>query len=199
MIAAREHFPRFTPEEYFDWEEQQLERHEYIDGEVYAMSGGTQNHSDIALNFGSLLKNHMRGSGCKTFNSDLRIKIFESNKYVYADLSVTCDNRDKSTPQYITHPCLIVEVLSPSTEAYDRGDKFRMYRRNPSLRDYVLVHTDKIAIDLYRRDEAGNWNIINYEAGEAIELRSINLTYSIEQVYEDIEFVVDDRDRSQSL
>ena len=199
MIAAREHFPRFTPEEYFDWEEQQLERHEYIDGEVYAMSGGTQNHSDIALNFGSLLKNHMRGSGCKTFNSDLRIKIFESNKYVYPDLSVTCDNRDKSTPQYITHPCLIVEVLSPSTEAYDRGDKFRMYRRNPSLRDYVLVHTDKIAIDLYRKDEAGNWNIINYEAGEAIELRSINLTYSIEQVYEDIEFVVDDRDRSQSL
>jgi Uma2 family endonuclease len=188
MIAARERLPKFTPEEYFAWEEQQLERHEYIDGEVYAMSGGTQNHSDIALNFGSLLKNHMRGSGCKTFNSDLRIKIFESNKYVYPDLSVTCDNRDKSTPQYITHPCLIVEVLSPSTEAYDRGDKFRMYRRNPSLRDYVLVHTDKIAIDLYRKDEAGNWNIINYEAGDAIELRSINLTYSIEQIYEDIVF-----------
>ena len=101
---------------------------------------------------------------------------------------MTCDNRDKSTPQYITHPCLIVEVLSPSTEAYDRGDKFRMYRRNPSLRDYVLVHTDKIAIDLYRKDEAGNWNIINYEAGEAIKLRSINLTYSIEQIYEDIVF-----------
>jgi Uma2 family endonuclease len=75
MIAVREHFPRFTPEEYFAWQEQQLERHEYIDGEVYAMSGGTINHSEVALNFGSLLKTHLRGSGCKTLNSDARISI----------------------------------------------------------------------------------------------------------------------------
>ncbi len=199
MVALKEHYPQFTPDEYFAWEEQQLERHEYIDGEVYAMSGGTQNHSNIALNFGGLLKSHLRGSGCRTFNSDLRIKIFESNKYVYPDLSVTCDQRDKTTPQYISHPCLVVEVLSPSTEAYDRGNKFRMYRLNPSLRDYVLVDTNKMAIDLYRRDEAGNWNIINYEVGDEIELRSINLTLPIEQIYEDIEFIVDDSDRSQSL
>ena len=192
MVALKDNFPRFTPEEYFDWEEHQLERHEYIDGEVYAMTGGTQNHSDIALNFGSLLKNHLRGSGCKTFNSDLRIKIFESNKYVYPDLSVTCDRRDKTTPQYITYPCLIVEVLSPSTAAYDRGDKFRMYRQNPSLIDYVLVDTNKMAIDLYRKDEAGNWYIINYEAGDSIELKSVNLTVPIEQVYEEIEFIVEE-------
>ena len=192
MVALKDNFPRFTPEEYFAWEEHQLERHEYIDGEVYAMTGGTQNHSDIALNFGSLLKNHLRGSGCKTFNSDLRIKIFESNKYVYPDLSVTCDNRDKTTPQYITHPCLIVEVLSPSTAAYDRGDKFRMYRQNPSLIDYVLVDTNKMAIDLYRKDEAGNWYIINYQAGDSIELKSVNLTVPIEQVYEEIEFIVEE-------
>ena len=192
MVALKDNFPRFTPEEYFAWEEQQLERHEYIEGEVYAMTGGTQNHSDIALNFGSLLKNHLRGSGCKTFNSDLRIKIFESNKYVYPDLSVTCDNRDKTTPQYITHPCLIVEVLSPSTAAYDRGDKFRMYRQNPSLIDYILVDTNKMAIDLYRKDEAGNWYIINYESGDSIELKSVNLTAPIEQIYEEIEFIVEE-------
>ena len=188
MVALKDNFPKFTPEEYFEWEEQQLEKHEYMDGEVYAMTGGTQNHSDIAGNFLTLLKSHLRGSGCKAFNSDLRIKIFESNKYVYPDLSVTCDRRDKTTPQYITHPCLIVEVLSPSTAAYDRGDKFRMYR-HPSLIDYVLVDTNKIAIDLYRKDEAGNWYIINYEAGDSIELKSVNLTVPIEQVYEDIDFV----------
>lgn len=196
MVAAYGHFPRFTPEEYFTWEEQQLERHEYLDGEVYAMSGGTQNHSDIAMNFGALLKSHLRGGGCKTFNSDLRIKIFESNKYVYPDLSVTCDDRDKSTPQYITHPCLIIEVLSPITEAYDRGNKFKLYRRNPSLRDYVLVDSNKMAIDLYRKDEAGNWNIINYEIGDAIELKSIDLIFPIEQVYEDIIFIVENSGRS---
>ena len=207
MVALKDNVPRFTPEEYFAWEEQQLERHEYIDGEVYAMSGGTQNHSDIAMNFGTMLKSHLRGSGCKTFNSDLRIKIFESNKYVYPDLSVTCDDRDKITPQYITHPCLIIEVLSPSTEAYDRGNKFKLYRKNPSLRDYVLVDSSKMAIDLYRKDDSGNWYILNYEAGDSlaqpfgtkIDLQSVNLTFSIEQVYEDITFVVDDSDRPQSL
>jgi len=197
MVAVKDNFPRFTPEEYFTWEEQQLERHEYIDGEVYAMSGGTQNHSDIAGNLLTLLKSHLRGGGCKTFNSDLRIKIFESNKYVYPDLSVTCDDRDKSTPQYITYPCLIVEVLSPSTEAYDRGNKFKLYRKNPSLRDYVLVDSSKMAIDLYRKDESGNWNIINYEAGDAIELKSINLIFQIEQVYEDITFIDQQSDLSE--
>ena len=190
MVAIKDNLPRFTPEEYFAWEEQQLERHEYLDGEVYAMTGGTINHSDIAMNFGTILKNHLRGSGCKTLNSDARVNIFESNDYVYPDISVTCDSRDKTTPQYITHPCLIVEVLSPSTAAYDRSDKFRMYRRNPSLIDYVLVDTNKMSIDLYRKDESGNWYIINYAEGDKIELKSINLTCSIKQIYEDITFSV---------
>ena len=90
MVAARKNSPRFTPEEYFAWEEQQLCRHEYINGEVYTMSGGTVNHSDIAGNLLILLKTHLRGSGCKTFNSDLRVNIVESTNYVYPDLSVTC-------------------------------------------------------------------------------------------------------------
>jgi Uma2 family endonuclease len=198
MVAAREHFPRFTPEEYFAWEEQQLHRHEYIDGEVYAMSGGSINHSDIAMNFGTMLKNHLRGSGCKTLNSDARVNIFESNNYIYPDLSVTCDERDKTTPQYIKYPCLVVEVLSPSTEAYDRGNKFKLYRRNPSLIDYVLVDSSRMTIDLYRKDESSNWYIINYEAGDLIDLKSVNLTFSIEQVYEDIDFVIDDSNLSES-
>jgi Uma2 family endonuclease len=195
MLAVQEHLPRFTPEEYFAWEEQQLHRHEYIDGEVYAMSGGSINHSNIAMNFGTMLKNHLKGSGCKTLNSDARVNIFESNNYIYPDLSVTCDERDKTTPQYITYPCLIVEVLSPSTEAYDRGNKFKLYRRNPSLKDYVLVDSNKMAIDLYRKDDSGNWYILNYEVGDSLDLQSVNLTFSIEQVYEDITFIIDESDR----
>jgi Uma2 family endonuclease len=188
MVAIEDNSRRFTPEEYFAWEEQQLERHEYIDGEVYAMSGGTINHGAIALNFGALLKAHMRGSGCKTLNSDCRVNIVGSTKFVYPDLSITCDERDRTTTQYITYPCLIVEVLSPVTEAYDRGNKFKMYRRNPSLREYVLVSADTIEIELFRKTDGDNWQIINYQAGDIIELKSINLSISLEQVYENIEF-----------
>jgi Uma2 family endonuclease len=187
MIAARECFPRFTPEEYFAWEEQQLVRHEYIDGEVYAMSGESISHSEIALNFGSLLKNHLRGSGCKTLNSDARVNILASSHYVYPDVSVTCDERDKTTTQYITYPCLVVEVLSSSTEAYDRGNKFKLYRRNPCLQEYVLVSAESMAIELFRK-AGDNWSIIDYEPGDVVELASIKLTFSIEQVYEDVVF-----------
>ena len=188
MVALRDDVLRFTPEEYFAWEEQQLERHEYMDGEVYAMSGGTIDHGSIALNFGSLLKVHMRGRGCKTLNSDCRVSIVGSTKYVYPDLSVTCDDRDKTTAQYITYPCLIIEVLSPSTEAYDRGNKFKMYRHNPSLQEYVLVSTDAIEIEIFRKSDGDKWQIINDRAGDIVELKSVNLTVPIEQIYEDIIF-----------
>jgi Uma2 family endonuclease len=189
MVAIRDNIPRFTPEEYFNWEEKQLERHELIDGEVYAMSGGTKNHSRIALKFGSLLDSHLANSGCETANSDLKVKIVNSTNYTYPDVSVTCDDRDKTTTKYITYPCLIIEVLSDSTEAYDRGGKFRMYRQNPIFQDYVLVNSEKIEIDLYHKTESGSWEIINYQAGDKIELKSVNLTFPIERIYEGIDFL----------
>ncbi|MBK1990518.1 Uma2 family endonuclease [Sphaerospermopsis aphanizomenoides BCCUSP55] len=188
MIAVKDKFPKLTPEEYFVWEEKQLLRHEYINGEVYAMSGGTQNHGRIASNFIFIVKGHLRGSGCQVGNSDCRVNILETKDYVYPDVSVTCDERDRTAIQAIQYPCLIVEVLSPSTASYDRGDKFRLYRRNPSLQDYVLVDAEKIAIDLYRKNDRGNWEIFNYQPGDNIELRSIDLSFPIESVYEDIVF-----------
>jgi Uma2 family endonuclease len=89
MIAAREHFPQFTPAEYLDWEEQQEFRHEFVDGEVYAMTGGTVNHSEIAVNLSTILKNHLRGSGCRVLNSDVKVQTLESHSYCYPDVSVT--------------------------------------------------------------------------------------------------------------
>ena len=188
MIAAREQERYFTPEEYFAWEEQQLEKHELIDGRVYAMTGGTRNHSDIAGNFLLRIKPHLRGSGCKTYNSDCRVNILNTRNYTYPDLSVTCDRRDNSSPQYITYPCLIVEVLWDSTEAYDRGKKFEKYRRNPNLIDYVLVSSDEMAIDIYHRNDAGDWLILSYRSGDRVELKSIGLSLAIEQFYEEIVF-----------
>ncbi len=183
MIAARENSPRLTPEEYFAWEEKQLEKHEYIDGEIYAMSGGSKNHSLISVRLITLFSNHLEGGSCETGNSDLRVNLFQTTNYTYPDVSVTCDERDKTTTQYITYPCLIVEVLSDSTEAYDRGGKFRMYQKNPMLRDYLLVSSTKIEMDSYHKKENGEWIILNYKEGDIIELKSINLSFPIEQVY----------------
>lgn len=183
MIAAKEGFSKLTPEEYFAWEEQQLEKYEYIDGQVYAMSGGSKNHSLISVRCITLFSNHLENSGCETGNSDLKVNIVGSDDYTYPDVSVTCDDLDQNTTQYITYPCLIVEVLSDSTEAYDRGGKFRMYRQNPVLQDYLLVSSTKIEIDLYRKTDNGEWLIINYKAGDTIELKSIDLSFSIEKIY----------------
>jgi len=183
MIAAKEDLPQITPEEYFVWEGKQLEKHEYIDGEVYAMSGGSVNHGRIAIRFTAMFDTHLDNSGCITGNSDIKVNIAEANNYTYPDASVTCDDRDKNTANYFTYPCLIVEVLSRSTEAYDRGGKFRLYRNNPILRDYLLVSSTSIEIDLYRKNDAGEWVIINYKEGDTVELKSINLSFPIEQVY----------------
>ncbi|MFN7515871.1 MAG: Uma2 family endonuclease [Dolichospermum sp.] len=188
MIAVKDKFPKLTPEEYFVWEEKQLLRHEYLNGEIYAMSGRTQNHGRIASNIIFIVKGHLRGGGCQVGNSDCRVNILETKDYVYPDVSVTCEDSDRTATQAIQYPCLIVEVLSPSTANYDRGDKFRLYRRNPRLQDYVLVDAEKIAIDLYRKNDRGNWEIFNYQSGDNIELRSIDLSFPIESVYEDIVF-----------
>jgi Uma2 family endonuclease len=183
MIATKDNPQPLTPEEYFTWEEKQLEKHEYIDGQVYAMSGGSVNHGRIAIRFTAMFDAHLENSGCITGNSDIKINIAETNNYVYPDISVTCDDRDKNTPNYFTYPCLIVEVLSKGTEAYDRGGKFRMYRNNPVLQDYLLVSSTSIEMDLYHKNDAGDWLILNYKEGDIVELKSINLSFPIEQVY----------------
>ncbi|MFN5303830.1 MAG: Uma2 family endonuclease [Pseudanabaena sp.] len=187
MIAIKENFPQITPEEYFAWEEKQLEKHELINGQVYAMSGGSVNHSRIAIRFATMLDTHLDASSCITGNSDLRINIVGTNNYIYPDVSVTYDDRDKTTTQYITYPSLIVEVLSPSTESYDRSGKFRLYRKNPNLQDYLLVSSTSIEMDLYHKNDAGEWLIINYQEGDTVELKSINLSFPIEQVYRGLE------------
>ncbi|MFN7499476.1 MAG: Uma2 family endonuclease [Dolichospermum sp.] len=183
MIAAKDNAPHLTPEEYFTWEEKQLEKHELIDGQVYAMTGGSVNHSRIAIRFATMVDTHLDASSCIIGNSDLRVNIVGTNNYTYPDISVTCDDRDKTTTQYITYPCLIIEVLSKTTEAYDRGGKFRMYQNNPVLKDYLLVSSTAMEIDLYHKNDAGQWMIINYGEGDTIELKSISLSFPIQQIY----------------
>lgn len=184
MISTRE-LPRFTSQEYFDWEAQQDLRYEYFDGEVLAMTGGALPHADIALNVASVLREPLRGR-CKVRNSDAKVGITENGPFVYPDVSVTCDDRDRTAQQFSRYPCLIVEVLSPSTEAYDRGGKFALYRRLESLQEYVLIGSETKTVDVFRRSQLGAWTFIPYSEGNDIELTSVGLTIPIHVFYEDV-------------
>src|SRR5205085_2818730 len=148
-------------------------RYEYIDGIVTMLAGGTTNHSRISVNIASELRTALRGKLCQAFNSDLKVSISRT-RYVYPDVSVSCDPRDlKEKGDIIYHPCVVIEVLSPHTEANDRRQKFTYYRACPSVQEYVLVSTDEQAVDVYRRATEKLWTLHLFEAGDEVELKSI--------------------------
>ena len=140
MIASPNQF-FLSPEEYLSYEEDSPFKHEYIDGEIYAMAGTTDTHNIIAGNLFSLIRNHLRGTDCRTFFADIKAKIESKNCFYYPDLLVTCNPNDRETSTYKCFPKLIIEVLSDSTEAFDRGDKFNDYQTLPSLEEYILVNS----------------------------------------------------------
>ncbi|MBO9998068.1 MAG: Uma2 family endonuclease [Cyanobacteria bacterium SID2] len=173
-----------TPEDYLAAEEISPIRHEYRDGEVFAMTGGTLNHSAIVLNLATTLKIHLRGSGCRPFSEGTKTRVESSNAYYYPDVVVTCDDRDRpSKEQYVEYPRLIIEVLSPSTARFDRTEKFADYRTIPSLEEYVLVSTDRQQVEVFQKGDRGNWTLA--ATTDPIQLASVNCAISIAEIYED--------------
>ena len=188
MIAQPQYTQKMTAEEYLEWESKQELRHEYIDGEILAMTGGTIPHNSIALNFYTVLRPHLRQRGCQANVSDAKVKPSQLSRYFYPDLVVTCDSDDLNARDFIQNPKIIVEVLSPGTETYDRGDKFKYYRQISSLQEYILVDSEEIIVEVYRRGEGKMWLYYEYEAGETIALESIEFECAIELLYEGIIF-----------
>lgn len=188
-----------TPQDYLEWEEQQLIKYEYINGEVFAMTGGTLPHNSIALNLASALKNHLRGKGCKVFIADAKVGVSRNGPFHYPDIMVTCDSRDLTARQVVYHPCLIVEILSPSIEHLDRGKKFRNYRQLDTLKEYVIIEADAMNVDCYRINEKGKWELTSYSLGETIangteqevQLTSVDFNCPISLLYEDVVFPED--------
>ena len=142
MIATPQS-SNLTPEEYLQLETKSDIKHEYINGEVYAMAGATDTHVTIAGNIFALLLSHLRGSGCRVYISDMKVRIENKNRFYYPDVLVTCEDRDRENSTFKQFPSLIIEVLSDSTEAFDRGDKFADYQSLPSLQEYVLIKYKK--------------------------------------------------------
>lgn len=184
MIANR--VAKLSPEEYLDWEARSEIKHEYIDGEIYAMAGSSDDHAVIIGNLVMTLGPHLRGSGCRLYPQDLKAQIARRRRYYYPDLMVTCDDRDKLDRYVKRHYKLIVEVLSDSTEGFDRGQKFEDYRRSESLEEYVLISQDRMNVDVYRRNAAGRWELQAYQEGDRVELVSIGLEFAIADIYEDV-------------
>ncbi|XWK88354.1 MAG: Uma2 family endonuclease [Phormidium sp.] len=185
MVATPQ--PKYmTPQEYLDWEEQQPIKYEYINGEVYAMTGGTLAHNSIALNLASNLKTHVRGKGCKVFMADAKLGVSENGPFHYPDVMVTCDERDRNAKKVIYHPSIIVEVLSPSTESFDRGKKFQQYRRISTLKEYVLISAEQVTVEVFRLNDRGIWELYTYIEGEEIYLSSFDFRCAIELLYEDV-------------
>ncbi|MBW4650912.1 MAG: Uma2 family endonuclease [Kastovskya adunca ATA6-11-RM4] len=188
MIASPQH-PYLTADEYLQLEEQSPVKHEYIDGQIYAMAGASDPHVTIALNLATLLRNHVRGSGCRVYISDMKARIETLNRFYYPDVMVTCDSRDQEKPTYKRFPTLIIEVLSDSTEAFDRGDKFADYQELDSLREYVLINTKRTRVECFRRNDEGLWVLQSYTPEQrAFRLDSIDFEGTLETLYEDVVF-----------
>ncbi|ERN41014.1 uncharacterized protein conserved in cyanobacteria [Rubidibacter lacunae KORDI 51-2] len=184
-MVATHGSPHLTPQEYFEWEAHQELRHEYFEGAVFAMTGGSLPHADIALNVASVLRSHLRGR-CKVRNSDAKVGISDDGPFVYPDVSVTCDERDRTARKFSRYPCLIVEVVSPGTEAYDRGGKFALYRRLKTLKEYVLVGTERKTVDVFRLNEQGIWMFMPYGEADEVELSSVGVRIPTDSIYEDV-------------
>lgn len=188
MIAVPESSP-LTPEDYLQLEENSDIKHEYIAGQIYAMAGASDTHVTIAGNIFALLRNHVRGSGCRVYISDMKVRLETPNRFCYPDVLVTCDPRDQQTNLYKCYPKLIIEVLSDSTEAFDRGDKFIDYQSLGSLEEYVLINSKRQRIECFRRNDQGLWVLeIYYAESNYFNLKSINFQESITAIYEDVTF-----------
>ena len=180
-----------TPLEYLVGEPIAETKHEYIDGEVFAMAGAGDAHVKVTLNAALLIKSHLRGSECSTYVSDMKVRIGKDEAFFYPDVMVCCNPLDQLPEQnYVKNsPKLIIEVLSPSTENKDRGEKFILYRKLPSLEEYILIDPRLYYAEQYRRQTDNQWMLTSFEGSKALlQLDSISLSCALTELYEDVIF-----------
>lgn len=176
---------RFDAAAYLAWEETQAERHEYMAGEVFAMVGVRQSHNLATLNLATVLRRELKGSPCRVFVEAVKTRVEAADCFFYPDVVVTCDACDRLTPEYVSHPLLVAEVLSESTAAFDRGRKFAAYRKLESLQDYVLVDVEAQRIEVFRRNPENHWVLYEYDPAECVELASLGLQLAVDELLED--------------
>jgi Uma2 family endonuclease len=183
----------FSPQEYLALEHDNAIRHEYRRGLVYAMAGGSDNHSRLSINLLTEINLHLRGGDCQFFSGDVKVNYIDDFFY-YPDAFVTCDPRDLDDRYVKRYPKLIVEVLSPSTEEFDRGDKFKDYQQLISLEEYVLIAQDQRRVECWRRRSPrgaaptpqDGWHGVVYQAEDTVVLESIGLAIAMADLYQGV-------------
>ncbi len=179
---------RMTAAEFLSWDAKQTVKHEFVQGEVFAMAGGEDRNNSVTLNLVVALRQHLRGSPCRVYTSDVKLLVESADSYFYPDLMVTCSAADAADRLIKREPMLVVEVLSPSTAAYDRGDKFASYRQLPSLAEYLLIDVASQRCDLFRKQATdGLWVLHPSGADETVQLASVDLTITPESLWADLE------------
>jgi Uma2 family endonuclease len=186
MTSAAES-PKISVDDYLAGEESSPLKHEYIAGEVFAMAGAGEAHVTVALNLATLLRNHVRKGPCRVYISDMKVRVESADAFYYPDVFVTCDPADGREGLFKRHPTLVIEVLSDSTAAFDRGAKFAHYRQLDSLLEYVLIEPERRSIDVFRRNADGNWVLHPFSGDEELNLASIDFRCPLDAVYEDVD------------
>lgn len=186
-LAQPQPVARLSPEEYLAFERASHTRHEYVNGEVYAMGGASLRHATIVSNIAGSLSAQLRGGACRVLVTDMRVKVSRAGDYVYPDVVAVCGVPALEDSQFDTllNPVLIVEVLSPSTKNYDRGEKWEKYRQIASLRDYIVVAQDRVHVERYTRQGEGFWLLSEEsELSATLQLDSIGCTLALRDIYE---------------
>ena len=179
---------RMTPQEYLQWEREQVERHEFYDGEVFSQAGGTRNHSLIGMNMAREVGNLLKGNPCEAHGSDMRILIEATGYHAYPDVSVVCPPVEGPADDLITNPILLVEVLSPSTADFDRGGKFDHYRQIPSLQEYIVIWQDQARLEQRIKNDTG-WQLRDIvDLDNRLELESIAGSVALADIYDKVAF-----------
>jgi Uma2 family endonuclease len=178
-----------SPDDYLAGEKDADYRHEYLLGQAYAMAGTSDAHGRVCVNMVTLIKAHLRGSEYSVYVADMKVRIKEGDAFFYPDVLVSCDPADRKRNYFKGSPKLIVEVISKTTEGYDRGDKFAYYRQLNSLVEYVLIDSRSNRVDVFQRNATGRWEMTSYsESDEVVEFSSIGLRTSLRDIYEDVDF-----------
>jgi Uma2 family endonuclease len=178
---------KFTMEEYLTMERSSEQKHEYFNGEIFAMSGAGERHNVIFSNLFGELAYKLKGNPCRPYGSDLRIHIPENTLYTYPDISIICRDivTDQKDDDNVIQPSVLIEILSPSTKNYDRGTKFKLYRDIPSLKEYVLIDSEAISVEIFRLHENGHWQLDEYKnPDEFLKLFTIDFELTLKEIYQ---------------
>lgn len=186
IMAQPAHSVNYSLEDYVALEDSSSVKHEFLEGQIYAMAGGTPEHAALKAAVTGLLFAHLKGGNCRLYDADLRVKVQQTGLLTYPDVTVACSalERDAQDPNAILNPTLLIEVTSRSTEEYDRGDKFEHYKHIPTLKEYLLVSHKERSLDLWRRETNGSWSRTNVGTGQTVMLASVGANLAVDEIFD---------------